>query len=157
MNYQPANYQPARQRGSVLMVAMIMIFMLSILGVSSMRGASLEGQLASNAVHKEITFQAAESASDAVLAIEGKLESVICSDTDESIDQNELGQSTEQVTGSVLAYGGQTAAMGYSLGGPIGARRFVVTGTSSLPDVSTSTTIAQGVVLIGAADASGAC
>jgi hypothetical protein len=151
------NNRPTRQRGSVLMVAMIMIFMLSILGVSSMRGASLEGQLASNAVHKEITFQAAESASDAILAIEGKLESVICNEAGENIDQNALGQSSEQVTGSVLEYGGRTAAMGYSLGGPIGARRFVVTGTSSLPDVNTSTTIAQGVLLIGAADPSGDC
>jgi len=146
-----------KQSGSVLMVAMIMIFMLSILGASSMRGASLEGQLASNAVHKEITFQAAESASDAVLAIEGKLESIICSDTDENISQNTLGQSSDQVTGSVLEYGGRAAAMGYSLGGPVGARRFVVTGTSSLPGVHTSTTIVQGVLLIGAADSSGAC
>ncbi len=146
-----------RESGSVLMVAMIMIFMLSILGASSMRGASLEGQLASNAVHKEITFQAAESASDAVLAIEGKLESIICSDTDEQFDQNPLGQSSDQITGSVLEYGGRAAAMGYSLGGPVGARRFIVTGSSSLPGVHTSTTIVQGVLLIGAADNSGGC
>lgn len=147
----------ARQRGSVLMVAMIMIFMLSILGVSAMRGASLEGQLASNAVHKEITFQAAESASDAVLAISGKLESIICNDNSETLSQNKLGQSAEQLTESVLEYGGRAAAMGYSLGGPVSARRFVVTGTSSLPDVHTSTTIAQGMLLIGAADDSGDC
>ncbi|NND93085.1 MAG: hypothetical protein HKN42_19670 [Granulosicoccus sp.] len=145
------------EKGSVLMVAMIMIFMLSILGVSAMRGASLEGQLASNAVHKEITFQAAESASDAVLAIDGKLESIICNDTDETFSQNALGQSAEQVTASVLEYGGRAPALGYSLGGSIGARRFVVTGSSSLPDVHTSTTIVQGVLLIGAADASGDC
>ncbi len=42
------SFKPARQGGSVLMVAMIMLFMLSILGVAAMRGASLEGQLASN-------------------------------------------------------------------------------------------------------------
>ncbi len=147
----------ARQQGSVLMVAMIMIFMLSILGVSAMRGASLEGQLASNAVHKEITFQAAESASDAVLAISGKLESIICNVDGETLSQNKLGQSAEQLTESVLEYGGRAAAMGYSLGGPVSARRFVVTGTSSLPDVHTSTTIAQGMLLIGAADDSGDC
>jgi len=151
------NHVAVRQQGSVLMVAMIMIFMLSILGVSAMRGASIEGQLASNAVHKEITFQAAESASDAVLAISGKLESIICNDTDEALSQNQLGQSSEQITGSVLEYGGRAAAMGYSLGGPVSARRFVVTGTSTLPDVHTSTTIAQGMLLIGAADESGDC
>lgn len=146
-----------RQSGSVLIVAMIMIFMLSILGASSMRGASLEGQLASNSVHKEITFQAAESASDAVLAIEGKLESIICSDNDELFSQNPLGQSSEQVTESVLEYGGRAAVMGYSLGGPIGARRFVVTGKSTLPGVHTSTSIVQGVLLIGAGNNSGDC
>lgn len=151
------NHVAVRQQGSVLMVAMIMTFMLSILGVSAMRGASIEGQLASNAVHKEITFQAAESASDAVLAISGKLESIICNDTDEALSQNQLGQSSEQITGSVLEYGGRAAAMGYSLGGPVSARRFVVTGTSTLPDVHTSTTIAQGMLLIGAADESGDC
>lgn len=148
---------PVKQRGSILMVAMIMIFVLSILGVSAMRGASIEGQLASNAVHKEITFQAAESASDAVLAIEGKLESIICSDTHETFAQDSLGQSSDQRTESVLEYGGRSAALGYSLGGPVGARRFVVTGTSSLPGVHTSTTIAQGVLLIGAADNTGSC
>ena len=151
------NHLAVRERGSVLMVAMIMIFMLSILGVSAMRGASLEGQLASNAVHKEITFQAAESASDAVLAIDGKLESIICDDDSQTMAQDALGQSAEQQTESVLEYGGRTAAMGYSLGGPISARRFVVTGTSSLPDVHTSTTIVQGMLLIGAADDSGDC
>ncbi|MGQ7844114.1 pilus assembly PilX family protein [Granulosicoccus sp. 3-233] len=151
------NHRAARQQGSVLMVTMIMIFMLSILGVSAMRGASLEGQLASNAIHKEVTFQAAESASDAVLAINGKLESIICNDTDETLSQNNLGQSAQQVTEAVLEYGGRAAAMGYSLGGPVSARRFVVTGTSSLPDVHTSTTIAQGMLLIGAADDSGDC
>lgn len=139
------------------MVAMIMIFMLSILGVSAMRGASIEGQMASNAVHKEITFQAAESASDAVLAISGKLESIICNDTTETMSQTALGQSSDQITESVLEYGGRAAALGYSLGGPISARRFVVTGTSTLPGVHTSTSIAQGMLLIGAADGAGDC
>lgn len=146
-----------RQDGAVLMIAMIMLLMLSVLGVSAMRGATLEGQLASNAVHKEVTFQAAESASDAVLAIDGKLESIICSDSEEILLQDALGQSSEQKTQSVLEYAGQAAAIGYSLGGPISARRFVVTGTSSLHDISTSTSIAQGMLLIGAADSSGDC
>jgi hypothetical protein len=139
------------------MVAMIMIFMLSILGVSAMRGASLEGQLASNSVHKEVTFQAAESASDSVFAIDGKLESIICMDTEETLSQNELGQSSDQVTGSILEYGGLTASLGDSVGGAIVTRRFVVTGTSSLPDVHTSTTIVQGMQLKGPADTTGGC
>ena len=135
---------PARQDGAVLMIAMIMIFILSILGVAAMRGASLEGQLASNSVHKEITFQAAESASDSVFSTDGKLESMICKDEAETLSQNVLGQSSDQITDSVLEYGGQTLILGNSVNGPITNRRFVVTGTSSLPGVHTSTTIVQG-------------
>ncbi len=146
---------PSRQSGAVLMVAMIMLFILSILGVAAMRGASLEGQLASNSVHKEITFQAAESASDSVFSTEGKLESMICNDEKETLSQNILGQSPDQITDSVLEYGGQTLVLGNSVNGPISNRRFVVTGTSSLPGVNTSTTIVQGMVLRGAADNSG--
>ncbi len=146
---------PARQDGAVLMIAMIMIFILSILGVAAMRGASLEGQLASNSVHKEITFQAAESASDSVFSTDGKLESMICKDETETLSQNILGQSSDQITDSVLEYGGQTVLLGNSINGPISNRRFVVTGTSSLPGVNTSTTIVQGIVLRGAADNSG--
>ena len=146
---------PARQDGAVLMIAMIMIFILSILGVAAMRGASLEGQLASNSVHKEITFQAAESASDSVFSTDGKLESMICKDETETLSQNILGQSSDQITDSVLEYGGQTVLLGNSINGPISNRRFVVTGTSSLPGVNTSTTIVQGMVLRGAADNSG--
>ncbi len=82
---------------------------------------------------------------------------MICKDTKETLSQNILGQSSNQITDSELEYGGQTAALGYSLGGPISARRFVVTGTSSLPDVHTSTSIVQGMLLIGAADNSGDC
>ncbi|ASJ72400.1 pilus assembly PilX family protein [Granulosicoccus antarcticus] len=151
------NHPFERQGGAVLMIAMIMLLMLSVLGVSAMREASLEGQLASNAVHKEMTFQAAESASDSVLALEGKLESIICSDIEENLEQNALGQATGQNTGSVLEYAGQAAVLGYSLGSGISARRFVVTGTSTLPDVNTSTSIAQGMLLIGAADSTGDC
>lgn len=144
-----------RQGGAVLMIAMILIFILSILGVAAMRGASLEGQLASNSVHKEITFQAAESASDSVFSTDGKLESMICNDEPETLSQNTLGQSANQLTSSVLEYGGQTVALGNSVNGAISYRRFVVTGTSSLPDVNTSTTIVQGMVLTGAANSGG--
>ncbi|PID60958.1 MAG: hypothetical protein CSB44_08775 [Gammaproteobacteria bacterium] len=139
------------------MVAMIMIFMLSILGIASMRGASIEGQLATNAVHKEITFQAAESASDAVLATENALEKQICKTKARVIEKTDLNQNTEQKTSASISYGGRGLALGYSLGGPIGARRFVVTGSSSIEAVNTSSEISQGILLIGAADNSGNC
>lgn len=144
------------QRGAVLMVAMVMIFLLSILGVSAMRGATLEGQLANNALQKEITFQAAESSTDLVLARANVLEDIICRD-DQVATIDEVNVSPEQRTETTLSDGGRTNPVGYSLGGPIAARRFTIVGSSELPGASTRTEIAQGVVLIGANDPTGGC
>lgn len=147
---------PARQRGSVLMVAMVMLFMMSVLGVSAMRGATLESRLADNALQKEITFQAAESSTDLLLARPNVLENIICKpDTTTSV--TEVNAVPTQQTSAALHDGGRTNPVGYSLGGPISARRFVVTGSSALPNASTNTTIVQGVVLIGANDPTGGC
>ena len=147
---------PARERGAALLVAMVMVFLLSVLGVSSMRGASLEGRLASNALHKELTFQAAESSTDQVLARSGVFEAQICRDGWRDLAMPAL--STEgRDTAARLAYGGRAHVRGFSIGGPIAARRFVVEGRSELTGASTATVISQGVVMIGAADDSGDC
>ncbi|MEE9320311.1 MAG: PilX N-terminal domain-containing pilus assembly protein [Granulosicoccus sp.] len=148
---------PGHQRGAALMVAMVMIFMMSVLGVSAMRGASLEGQLASNALQKEMTFQAAESATDLILAQDNTLEDIICQPEIIGMNLPSLNQSSSQQTTADLRDGGSTNPIGYSLGGMIGARRFVVTGNSALPDASTQTTIRQGVVLLGASAPEGDC
>ena len=146
----------AAERGAALLVAMIMVFLLSVLGVAAMRGASLEGRLASNALHKEMTFQAAESSTDDVLSRGGLFEARICRDGWQELPMPEL--STDgRTTGARLAYAGQTHVRGFSIGGPIAARRFVVEGRSELDGASTATVISQGVVMIGAADDSGAC
>lgn len=145
-----------RQTGAVLMIALVMIFIMSILGISAMRGATLEGQLASNALEKEITFQAAETSTDMILAVEHVLRDMICQP--EKIFQTaEANQIDEQVTETTLEDGGQMHVVGFEIGGPISARRFVATGHSDLPGANTSTTIAQGVVLLGAADPTGGC
>lgn len=147
---------PRVQRGAALMVAIVMIFMMTVLGISAMRGATLEGRLASNALQKELTFQAAESSTDLVLARANVLENMICQD-DRTIDVPEVNESAAQDTSTLVQDGGRTHPIGYELGGPISARRFVVTGSSALPDASTSTVIAQGVMLIGANDTTGGC
>lgn len=144
------------QGGAALMVALVMVFMLSILGISAMRGATLESQLANNALHKDMTFQAADSTTDVVLGRANVLEDVIC-EPDLDLVVTDVNRATGQVTEALVEDGGQTNPVGYSLGGPIGARRFVVTARSALPGASTSTTIAQGVELIGARDQSGGC
>lgn len=143
-----------KQQGAALMVSMVLIFMLTILGISAMSEATLEGQLAANSVHKEITFQSAESATDIILAIEDatnpqSIVSVICKDSNQ-FDMDNLSMDEVQETSVLVEYGGQSLPTGYSLGGVVGGRRFTVTGVSTLPGASTSTTIAQGVIEIGA-------
>ena len=64
------------QRGTALVVAMLIIFMLTIMGMSAMRGSSLEHQMATNAVHAAVSFQAAESSTDLVLNDTTKLNEV---------------------------------------------------------------------------------
>ena len=147
---------PSHQSGAVLMIALVMIFVMSILGVSAMRGATLEGQLATNTLQKEITFQSAESSTDIMLALENSLENIICHPP-LSTDTPEASQVEEQSTYTVLEDGGQTHVPGFEIGGPISARRFIATGFSDLPGANTSTTIAQGVVLLGAKDTTGGC
>lgn len=149
------NFSTAKnQQGAALMVSMVLIFMLTILGISAMREATLEGQLAANSIQKEITFQSAESATDIVMAIEDSANAmspvaVICKPKKE-FDMNNLSVPDVQETKVSVEYGGQSLPVGYSLGGQVGGRRFVVTGESNLPGVSTSTRIAQGIIEIGA-------
>ncbi len=148
--------KPDNQQGAALMVSMVLIFMLTILGISAMRDSTLEGQLASNSVQKEVTFQSAESATDVILAIEDPIndqavEAVICKEKME-FTMNDLSVPGAQETTVNIEYGGQSLPTGWSLGGPIGGRRFVVSGESSLPGASTGTRISQGVVAIGAVE-----
>lgn len=145
-----------REEGAALLVSMVMVFMLTILGIASMQGATLENSLAANAIQKDTTFQAAESATDMALSTPNAVENVICSPATTTTAAS-LSQSSAQDTRFTLEYGGRALPVGYSLGGPIGARRFVVTGTSEIPDSHTRTSIAQGVVVIGASDSSGDC
>jgi len=153
MSTQPEKFA-AKQDGAALLVALVLIFLLTILGISAMRDSTLETQLVANAVHKEVSFQSAESATDTVLAIDDPgndkaIETVICADALE-IDLDELSKPDVQATNVTLEYAGQSLPTGWSLGGPIGGRRFVVTGESTLLNAATSTRITQGVVAIGA-------
>lgn len=147
---------PKHQQGAALLVSMVLIFMLTILGVSAMRDSTLEGQLAANSVQKEVSFQSAESATDIILAIDDAsndkaIEAVICKD-DMEFAMNDLSESGVQDTTVTLIYGGQSLPLGWSIGGPISGRRFVVTGESNLPGAATGTRISQGVLAIGAAE-----
>lgn len=149
-------FKQQHEQGAALLVAMVLIFLLSVIGITSMRSASIENQLAANAMMKDLTFQAAESATDRTLATANVLEAMICQPKT-TTPLTELQQVSNQVTSAEIEYGGRTNPSGYSLGGPISARRFVVSGTSELVDAHTATTVSQGIVLIGASDPGGSC
>jgi hypothetical protein len=146
-----------RQSGAALLVSLVFIFMMTVIGISAMKGATLEGQLANNAIQKEMTLQAAEAASNARLNEPNSLEDSICIEDPIGLAYGNLKQSDEQATDSEVEYGGRANPVGYSLGGPIGARRFVVTGTSAIDSINTSSRVSQGVILIGASDMGGDC
>lgn len=151
-----------KEHGAALMVAMVLMFMLTVLGLSTMRDSTLEGKLAANAVQKEVTFQAAESATDTILAIENAadplaIESVICMEDPMVHPMPNLSQAGVQTTEASIEYGGQAVPEGYSLGGPIGSRRFVVTAETTLLGANTSSRISQGIVLVGAIEAGSVC
>jgi len=141
-----------KQQGAALLVSLLFIFMMTIVGVTAMEDATLENKLATNAIQKEMTLQAAEAASNDKLNEPNSLENAICDDTPEWNDLPHLKQNAEQVTRAQVQYSGRANPVGYSLGGPIGARRFVVHGESSIDGGKTSTRVSQGVEYIGAND-----
>ncbi len=52
----------ARQAGAALIVSMMLLLVLTILSLSSMRNTNLDTKIAVNHQHKQMAFQAAESA-----------------------------------------------------------------------------------------------
>ena len=146
-----------KQSGAALLVSLLFIFMMTVLGISAMTDATQEGQLANNAIQKELTLQAAETASNAMYAQANSLENSICNDSTTWTALPHLNHSSYQDTQARVEYGGKANPVGYSLGGPIGARRFVVTGTSDIASISTGSRVSQGVILLGASQIGGDC
>lgn len=150
-----------RQEGTALLVSIVLIFMLSVLGIGAMRDATLEGQLAANALQKEVTFQSAESATDVIIEISdasdaNAIEMVICQD-ESVINLPDFSVADVQETTVSTKYTGLSLPPGWSIGGPVSGRRFEVTGESTLADANTSTKITQGVIAVGANQQGGAC
>ena len=136
---------------------MILILLLSLLGITSMRSSALEHRLVGNELEKDLTFQAADSASELILDAESNLVDVVCTDQPmetslESISHNGLVESSASVS-----YGGQSPAVGYSLDSNISNYRFTATGTATLTESGTSTSITQGILILGARSSSGNC
>lgn len=145
------NYPNQSERGAALLVAMVMLFMLTILGVSAMQSANVEAQLAGNTLVKETTFQSAESATDAVLDVPNVLADVVCRSNPNTTDMTNLNRTNNQKTEVSVLYGGPALAPGFSISDQFALHRFYVTGKSTVEDMNTSTTIATGHLVLGAA------
>ncbi len=56
------NIDPRQQQGAALIVSMLLLIVITLLSLSSMRNTNLDTKIAVNHQHKQISFQAAESA-----------------------------------------------------------------------------------------------
>ena len=145
------------QRGSALMVSMIMIFVMSLLGVSMMKSSTLGGRMVGNAFEKDLTFQAADSATDFIVDDKTNLEAVICKTTATTTDVDALEVDTLLETEVAVSYGGEGIVPGYSLDKGIGMMRFTATGKSTLKGSGTTSRVSQGVYILGAKNELGGC
>jgi len=139
-----------KQQGAALLIALIMLVILSMIGLTNMRSSALETRMAANSIEKDITFQAADSASEIALQNEQALSDKICSKTSLKSQINNINHGGQLATDAEITYGGVAAAVGYSLDSGVSAFRFTSTGTSRMNETGTSTSITQGLVILGA-------
>ncbi len=59
---QISNSSPRQEKGAALIVSMLFLIVITLLSLSSMRNTNLDTKIAVNHQHKQISFQAAESA-----------------------------------------------------------------------------------------------
>jgi len=144
-------YPNHSERGAALLVAMVMLFMMTILGISAMQSANVETQLAGNALVKETTFQSAESATQAVLDVPNILADVVCQSDPNITSMTNLNRTDNQNTEASVQYGGLGLAVGFTISDKFAMHRFFVTGRSAVEDMRTSTTVATGHLILGAA------
>ncbi len=146
-----------RQQGMALLVSMVLIFVMSVLGISAMRSATLEGRMVSNSFQKGLTFEAAESASDAIINDDSIIESSICTSGKQVTAMDNLSADSRLDTDGYITYGGSTIVLNYSLDSGFGAVKFIAGGEASVSNTVTRTEVSQGVYLIGPAQAGGGC
>lgn len=135
--------------GAALLVAMVILFMITVLGISSMQSSSVETQLATNTLVKETTFQSAESATDAILAVPDVLSDVLCQSAPNLTNMSNLDRTDNQDTNVSVAYGGQALSPGYEISDRFSAHRFYITGESTVDDMNTTTKIVKGRSVVG--------
>lgn len=139
------------QSGTALVVSLIIIFVMSIMGITAMRTATLGNRMTTNAIHKNTTFQAAESAVELTLSDKDNLEAAYQSlDADGSQHLPvevpiELSANVNLETEAAILYAGTGPAIGHSLGsGGFIALQFQTIGEARIPSVQAATRVIQG-------------
>lgn len=136
-----------QQRGTALLVAMVLIFMMTVMGMSALRESSLEKRMTTNAVHKSIVFQMAESTASQVSENPDNLLQALNGNgalVETMIDTTDRGI---QVIGQARLLG-QSNASGFSLGnnGGFQSLAFEIRGESRLDEAQVTSNVYQGIV-----------
>lgn len=136
-----------QQRGTALLVAMVLIFMMTVMGMSALRESSLEKRMTTNAVHKSIVFQVAESTASQVSENPDNLLQALNANGDlveTTVDTTDKGI---QVSGQAR-YLGQSNVSGFSLGnnGGFQSLAFEIRGESRLDEAQVTSKVYQGIV-----------
>ena len=132
------------EQGTTLVVVLVLVLIGAILGIAAMKSGDVEVQLSNNNRFKEVTFRAAEAASDSLITIDNIIAvannpaTIITSDDsiDDAIDVD-----------SEFKYLGVGIANGYSLGGDNGfsVLKFVSSSDASIEAPASRSGIVQGV------------
>lgn len=138
-----------RQHGAAMLITLILLLVSTLLGYSAMQDATQEQQLVSNVFFKELSFRAAESASQIMINNTQLLSEALkpINHTNGLTQNLQLPNANIQSDGNIR-YAGAGLARGFSLGsGNAGFQvyKFDLSGTAALSDVQATTTITQGV------------
>jgi hypothetical protein len=139
----PINFN--NQRGAALAVALVIVLLISVLGAATMKRGTMEEMMGAGHYHKQITFQASESAVESTISDVGLLQSAraAANATASQVVSVPFNGVSASVT---FAFVGERPALGWSLdstGG--GASSFVITAVGEVLSTGTSTTTQHGV------------
>lgn len=133
------------------MFSMLLIFVMSLIGVSAMRSATLEKRMASNAVQKAYSFQAAETATEARVQELSIFSDAFALQGTAIIEQGaESSDPSAPVSSNSVRYLGEGGATGNSIGLDSGftALRYEIIGEAELPSVNARSQVVQGGYIV---------
>ncbi len=135
---------PVNQQGVVLIVGLIMLVVMLLIGITSMRIATMDERISANTMNHGVTFRAAESAVEGVIANEVVLSQARDAGEDTLVTKS-VNLNDPAVTSSAgIIYRGYGHAHGSSIG-KLGLFRYDIQGTGQIPDLNAATVVTQGI------------